>query len=402
VKPSLLKLVTILKENGGILQRQQLQKLSNFKPNAFRARLSELRKLGMVSVEDNNVILLRDTIDENEKQDTENLTKKLQALLDEGIIIEKEREVEGRKATVVISDMHFGDENVMLNTYRSAVNNLIKKLRELDKEKKISLIRIILNGDIVSGRGIFRWQEAQNVFNKGNIQILYASAFILELHEKLSEIAETEYFVLKGNHDQHRKDNYAWELTDKLRSYGLNAFYAGHQLIMNLGNDNKQHWVLIEHGYGGSDYYPVSYDFLRNTWKKITWLNRLQKEKRRDEIERVIVGHSHWLVTNLRQDPFWAIDVSGGFQRNERVELGKNQRPAGFLLYVFDEEKDGLTIYDWKKGLRLFEIVADEEIMLHELLDPALELKNRMDAPKTLMQLYNKLVEMGLIKKEVG
>lgn len=207
--------------------------------------------------------------------------------------------------------------------------------------------------------------------------------------------------MIKGNHDNNRGDNYAWGLADKLRSLGLDAYYSGHQLIMNLGNDEKEHWALIEHGYGGSDYYPISYDFLRNTQKKLLWLNRHQRLKGRAEIERVIVGHSHWLVTNIRQDTYWAIDVSGGFQRNERVELGKNQRPAGFILYVFDPEKDGLTIYDWKDGLRLYEITPDEDVMLKELTDPALELKNRMLAPQKLMQLYNYLVENGLIKKEI-
>jgi len=39
--------------------------------------------------------------------------------------------------------------------------------------------------------------------------------------------------------------------------------------------------------------------------------------------------------------------------------------------------------------------------MLKELFDPALELKNRTNAPHKLMELYNYLKEVGLIKKEV-
>ena len=404
IKPSQQQIIYILNKKSGKAQKKELQEEVGFKPNAFRARISELRRMGLIEW-DNNFIWLtekgKDFVKESAKVTeavtiTNKNTNKLSSLLHE----EREEDDDKIKATIVISDLHLGDENVMLETYKSAVNNLINKLKEIAKEEKISKIDVILNGDIVAGRGIFRGQEAQNIFNKGNIQVLYASAYILDLHRELSQIAPVQYFVIKGNHDTHRGDNYAWELADKLRSFGLNAYYAGHQRITNLGNKEKQHWALIEHGYGGSDYYPISYDFLRNTWKKLNWLNRKQVEQGRKEIERVIVGHSHWLVTNIRQDPYWAIDVSGGFQRNERIELGKNQRPAGFILYVFDPDRDGLTVYDWKDGLRLYEIVPDEEVMLKELFDPALELKNRMDAPRKLIELYDYLKKEGLIKKE--
>jgi len=405
IKPSLQHIINILSTSKGKMKRKELQEKTGFKPNAFRARVSELRRMGLIEA-DRNYIWLTDKGKDFAKTCTkvtetvtmvDKNTNKLDSLLKE----EVEEDSDKVKATVIISDLHFGDENVMLETYKSAINNLINKLREIAKEEKISEINVILNGDIVAGRGIFRGQEAQNIFNKGNIQVLYASAHILDLHKELISIAPVRYFVIKGNHDNHRGDNYAWELADKLRAFGLNAYYAGHQIIVNLGNKKKQHWALIEHGYGGSDYYPISYDFLRNTWKKLNWLNRKQIEQGRREIERVVVGHSHWLVTNIRQDPYWAIDVSGGFQRNERIELGKNQRPAGFILYVFDPDRDGLTIYDWKDGLRLYEIVPDEEVMLKELFDPALELKNRTNAPHKLMELYNYLKEVGLIKKEV-
>lgn len=401
LSPSQSLIYTLLLESGGRLKRQELQQQTPFKQNAFRARLSELKKKGLIDFNKEEVWVVKEIQHEQENNEQEELKNKLKSLLDGGIVLERKREG-NVTATIIISDTHFGDENVMIETYQSTVNNLIWKLKQISQQKPIDNIIVVLNGDVVAGRHIFYMQEAQNIFNKGNIQVLYATAFILDLHHQLSEITpEIQYFVIKGNHDNNRGDNYAWGLADKLRSLGLDAYYSGHQLIMNLGNDEKEHWALIEHGYGGSDYYPISYDFLRNTQKKLLWLNRHQRLKGRAEIERVIVGHSHWLVTNIRQDTYWAIDVSGGFQRNERVELGKNQRAAGFILYVFDPEKDGLTIYDWKDGLRLYEITPDEDVMLKELTDPALELKNRMLAPQKLMQLYNYLVENGLIKKEI-
>ncbi|MBO8180846.1 MAG: winged helix-turn-helix transcriptional regulator [Archaeoglobus sp.] len=405
LKPSHRKILSLLLKEGGKITRAALCDATGYPRKSLRARISELRKMGLVD-RDNTYVWLIDeekarTVlsDENIRADTEAIY--LSDVFLDGDIVAPYTFANSATATIVISDLHFGDENVMLETYKSTVNNLILKLNEVNDEVRIEQITVVLNGDTVAGRGIFRGQEAKNIFNKGNIQVLYAAAHLLDLHNELSQIAPVQYFVIKGNHDNHKGDNYAWELADKLRSFGLDAYYAGHQLVMNLGDEEKQHWALIEHGYGGSDYYPVSYDFLRNTWKKLNWLNRRQRELGRKEIERVIVGHSHWLVTNIRQDTYWAIDVSGGFQRNERVELGKNQRPAGFILYVFDRNRDGLTIYDWKGGLRLYEIVPDEEVMLKELFDPALELKNRMDAPRKLIKLYNYLVEKGLIKKEV-
>jgi len=314
IKPSLQHIINILSNNEGKMKRKELQEKTGFKPNAFRARVSELRRMGLIEADRNYIWLTNKGKDfaKTCTKVTETVTivnkntNKYDTLLKE----EVEEDSDKVKATIVISDLHFGDENVMLETYKSAVNNLINKLKEIVREEKISEINVILNGDIVAGRGIFRGQEAQNIFNKGNIQVLYASAHILDLHRELSQITDTKYFVIKGNHDNHRGDNYAWELADKLRAFSLNAYYAGHQIIVNLGNKKKQHWALIEHGYGGSDYYPISYDFLRNTWKKLNWLNRKQIEQGRKEIERVVVGHSHWLVTNIRQDPYWAIDVS--------------------------------------------------------------------------------------------
>ena len=411
LKPSHRRILSLLLEGGNKLTRAAICDATGYSRKSLRARVSELRKMGLVDGDNTHVWLIdeekaRAALDDKGIRDDSALyqacmeAKSKLARVADNSVFEYDN-TKGAVATIIISDLHFGDENVMLETYKSTVSNLIWKLSEVNNEVGIEQITVVLNGDIVAGRGIFRGQEAKNIFNKGNIQVLYAAAHLLDLHKELSQIAPVQYFVIKGNHDNHKGDNYAWELADKLRSFGLDAYYAGHQLVMNLGDEEKQHWALIEHGYGGSDYYPVSYDFLRNTWKKLNWLNRRQRELGRKEIERVIVGHSHWLVTNIRQDTYWAIDVSGGFQRNERVELGKNQRPAGFILYVFDKNKDGLTIYDWKDGLRLYEIVPDEEVMLKELFDPTLELKNRMDAPRKLIELYDYLVEKGLVKKEV-
>ena len=405
IKPSLLKILKAIFVQETIL-RTELQERVGYPANSFRARLSELAQMGLIEktkthititdkgkkavmreqkcivVDSNNGLILKDVATEGHNP----------------LLIEEEGEI--IKITIVISDLHFGDENVMIETYKSAVNNLINKLKDLATREEIGKITVILNGDIVAGRGIFRGQEAQNIFNKGNIQVLYAAALILELDRALRDIAPITYYVIKGNHDHHTGDNYAWELADKLRAFLLDAYYAGHQLILNLGDKQREHWALIEHGYGGSDYYPISYDFLRNTWKKLNWINREQREKGRKEIERVVAGHTHWLVTNIRQDPYWSIDVSGGFQRNNRVELGKNQRPAGFILYVFNPKRTGLTVYDWKEGLRLYEITPDENIMLRELADPALEMKNRANAPHKLMELYNYLLNKGLIRRE--
>jgi len=215
LKPSnkhILVLLSKKKNNKAI--KKELQEETGFKPNAFRARISELRRMGLVEWDKESIWLTDKGKDFTktctEVTETATIVQKNMNKLD-SLLNEEEMQTDNSKvkATVIISDLHFGDENVMLETYKSAVNNLINKLKEIAKEEEISEINVILNGDIVAGRGIFRGQEAQNIFNKGNIQVLYASAHILDLHKELTQIANTKYFVIKGNHDNHRGDNYA-------------------------------------------------------------------------------------------------------------------------------------------------------------------------------------------------
>ena len=394
-----LKILSIL-EKSSPMDRKALFFESGLPACSFRGRLSELRKKGLIDYNKEKV-WLKKTSNKTiipEKEDNTYSFKKQKYDFNSLTSIKEPNNLINRKLTIVLSDLHLGDKNVMINTYKSTISNLLNKIALLSTEGPFDTITVILNGDAVSGRNIFRGQEAQNIFNKGNMQILYASAYLYQLNEQLEQYANVEWFIIKGNHDQYSGDNYAWLLADKLRALGLDAFYAGHEFITNLGNTEKQHWALIEHGYGGGSYYPLSYEFIRQSTKKVIETNMRQWEQGLGPIERVIVGHTHWLNTNFQQDLRWAFDVSGGFQKNNRVELGMNQRPPGVLLYAFDSNKEGLSIYDWKGGLRLFEIPPDGEVLYNEIHDPALTLNNHSDVASVLANFYKFLVEKGLVK----
>jgi len=393
--PSHLRIISVL-ENNPKVDRKTLFTKSGLTASSFRARLSELKEAGYLEYDREYVWVTGELPKEKPNTNESKLSKKYQF---ESLVTLKERgETINNKITIVLSDLHFGDKNVMIQTYKSTINNLLDKVEELSTEMPIEKITVIINGDAVSGRHIFREQEAQNLFNKGNLQVLYAAAYLFDLNAMLEEYGPTEWYIIKGNHDQNRGDNYAWILADKLRALGIDCFYAGHEFITNLGNDEKQHWALLEHGYGGGSYYPLSYEFIRQSTKKVIEANYRQWEKGLQPIERIIAGHTHWLNTNFQQGLRWAFDVSGGFQKNNRVELGMNQRPPGILLYAFDSRKDGLTVYDWKGGLRLFEIPPDEEVLHEELHDPALTLKNHSDITTVLNEFYQFLVKEGLVK----
>lgn len=361
---------------GGSITRKDLYDIVDLKPNALRARLSELRKKGLIEVV-GDVIKVKN----HEPDPTPEPPKFIRTTEI------RPRDV-SRKVTIVMSDLHLGDANFMLETFKSTISNLLTKLREIDaKIGGIEDITVIINGDVVSGRNIFRSQVYQNVENIGNAQVYYAADYLKELVEALEEFAPVHLYIVKGNHDTNRVDDFAALVVDRLKAEGIDAIYSGDELILNLGNMNKEHWALFEHGYGGSDYYPVSYELLRHTEKKINILDRIQRRRGLKEIERVVFGHSHWLLTNFRQTAGYAIDVSGGFQRNNRVELGKTQRPVGLILYVFDESRDGLTVYDWEGGLRIYEIVPDWDVFYKEVADRRLAFKVREDIARRLAEL---------------
>ena len=137
---------------------------------------------------------------------------------------------------------------------------------------------------------------------------------------------------------------------------GDNTIYSSKAVVLDVGDPIGHCNILFTHGHGRSGYYPVSYDVIREVWKVIS-------EYRANNVilERVSVGHSHWLTPEMDYDGF-KISINGGFQK---WEYSISQRPGGCILFMYcDGECTAIPVR------------PDESIEFNEKKDSALEYKN--------------------------
>ena len=266
------------------------------------------------------------------------------------------------RLTFVMSDTHLGDTDHLPETFWSTIYNLREILNVLNKQFKIPHINIVLNGDLVCGKDVFRNQQFRTLVTRGHWQVALAEMILKDTFNEIEEVLPIKnIYFLKGTHEA-QGENYPMYLK---RAFPK-SMYAGHHLILNIGEDLGQYNILITHGYGSSEYYPISYGLVRDMWKAIS-----QYKKEGVPIERVCIGHYHWLNVEQNFESF-ILDCTGGFQR---WEFTVSQRPSGALLYFFfDGEVSAIPI-------RPNQDVADKEIN-----DPGLEYKNMQYYSKKLLK----------------
>jgi len=276
---------------------------------------------------------------------------------------EKNKTGEAR-VTLVISDLHLGDTDHLPLTYWSTIHNVKLVLKVLTSTFNIPHINIILNGDIVCGRGVFRLQEVRTITSRGHWQTALAEMVIKDTIDQISKTLEVnDVFIIKGTHEK-LAENYAMYIKRAMD----NVKYGGHHMIYNIGEDLGNFNILFTHGYGSNAYYPISYDLIRDVWKIIG-----QYRLKGIPIERVCIGHYHWLSTDMNFESF-ILDSTGAFQRWEKTI---SQRPSGVLMYLFFDNEVGVI-----------PIKPDPDVYTDELEDSALEYKNmRYYAEKLLKHL---------------
>ena len=266
------------------------------------------------------------------------------------------------RLTFVISDTHLGDTDHLPETYWSTIYTLTEILRVLKKRFEIPGIDVVLNGDIVCGKDVFKNQQFRTLVTRGHWQVSLAEMILKDTFELIEEVLPIKnLYFLKGTHEQ-AGENYQMYLK---RTFPR-AKYAGHHLVLNIGQDLGSYNVLITHGYGSSEYYPISYGLIRDMWKAIS-----QYKKEGVPIERVCIGHYHWLNIEQNFESF-VLDCTGGFQR---WEFTVSQRPTGALLYFY---------YDGE--VSAIPVRADQEIVEKEVNDPGLEYKNMQYYSKKLLK----------------
>lgn len=192
-------------------------------------------------------------------------------------------------------------------------------------------IEVLIVGDAVAGKGIFRGQEFINLLQLGNDQVLYA-AWKLRQWVKNVQIASqcdnVRVSLVLGHHDHSNRDNLCIQLVAMLHLMDVNARYCGEEYIGEFGDGRK---FLALHGFGRSSYYPASYAEIRDTWKNIIGKAVLSDGK--VVVNRVLFGHTHWYNVGLNLAPGLSADVLGGFNRVDKLRYGYAWRPSGMIVY---------------------------------------------------------------------
>jgi len=225
--------------------------------------------------------------------------------------------------TLVISDTHFGHADFLPKTFYSTVNTLLKLLPRIKERYNIVRFNIVLNGDIVSGREVYEFQELSNLLPRGHWQVFLGEIIFKELIEEISSFVKVDnvYFI-KGTHES-LAENYVLYLKRLMKSKDIETIYCSRGTAINIAEPIGKYNIFFTHGSGSSAYYPVSYHMIRELWK----INSQTKVP----IERFCLAHSHWLTTDLELEGL-TIDVCGAFQRWEKTF---SQRPCGMILYLY-------------------------------------------------------------------
>jgi len=270
--------------------------------------------------------------------------------------------------TVVISDLHLGDSNHLPDTYWSTIANLKEVLSYINKNYSIKAFYIVLNGDLVSGRDVYRFQELRNLLDRGHWQVFLAEYVLKKTFKMLEDIRPiTRVYLVKGTHES-LANNFVLYLK---RMLGDKAYYLSHGGVVNIADPIGEYNVLFTHGSSYSEYCPIPPKLMRDV------LAEINKQKERGVyIERVCTGHTHWLSSNLIiGDVYW--DVTGGFQK---WEYTLHQRPSGVILYFYSS-----------KEVSSIPIRSDPEIEDEEQSEVGLEYKNLKYYGECLLEHLKKI-----------
>jgi len=303
----------------------------------------------------------------------------------------KDSDLQGGTFTINCSDLHYTNSGHLINTCISLEEKSVELIRRFAPRKII----VSINGDVVQGRGIYRNQHLDNVVAKAMDQIKAASFRVYEFHKRLTDnFPETslEYYVTQGNHDYSKGDSTAVPFVWACRQLGLVMTYCGFRHILNIA-DSDSYNVLVKHGYGNSSYSPSAPKLIHETLKEVlTFQNRgyIGDEK----IHRVWHGHTHWRNVGTEYTEGLVFDVTGGLHRNDRANLGLNNRPCGWIGYVSPVGSSDI--------LSPIEIIPDRGIYNVEIDDPELTERNRTEAARCIMGFNSLAEQLGIIKRGLG
>jgi len=204
--------------------------------------------------------------------------------------------------------------------------------------------------------------------------------------------APIEVHAIRGNHDFCGKVSVAAGLFTMTKDYcsdipDIKFKMYWDTAIVNLA-DQGTYNAMVTHGWGHSSQSPNSPGFIGAVKDMILQMSGHPSYSPEKAIRRVVSGHTHWLSISLERGLNLFFDTTGGFQRQQRVRLGFNQRPVGMILYVSPDGMEGAI-------LNPIEIKPDQETLDREIADPGLAELNRVDCSNAILEYEKTLRGRG-------
>lgn len=358
-----------------------------FVPIAKPPKASEIRRQRTKELRE-----ARPEIDTNDKERVRQLEAELARMREQAkwLMHSDAENVTGGTLTIRRSDDHFGDDNHLL----SCAVSLTEKTKVVIDQFKPSRIQCIMLDDWIAGRGIFKEQDAQMavpaIEHQINIGAMKARKFMQAIRSVTD--APVTVFCLRGNHEHANKI-----------PVGTNLFYACRtacedmdditwvmrldRAVVNLAHMGT-HNVLAMHGYGHSQSSPNSPRFISDVKNAVLKMQR--KMMPAEQIQRILSGHTHWMSVGLEREDGMYWDTTGGLQRNNRVQLGMNARPSGWIIYVSPPGVEG-------EILNPIGIKPDSETYERELEDPYLDAANKRDCGELLEEHAKLMRSFGIL-----
>lgn len=306
--------------------------------------------------------------------------------------------LKGGTFTLTASDFHYFDRGFLLESYKSLVEKTIR-LIEIYEPRKLS---VIVNGDIVTGSGIFRNQNMENLLSTTEEQVTGAIFKMIEwdteMKARLPKVKEIEYITLTGNHDYNRGEPLSQYFVWGCREFGMNMRFVGNEWIANLADDEDSFYnILVEHGYGNSGFGPSSNKLITETLRKIIGFHDrgYYGEKK---IRRFNHGHTHWAQVGIRHAEGLYFDTTGGLHRNDRVNIGANSRPTGWISYISPQGSDDIIDPP-------ILITPSDKAVRTDMDDPELLNLNRLEAARCQIGFADVAQERGImehVKKRIA
>ena len=272
-----------------------------------------------------------------------------------------------KKATLVFSDAHFGDAGQFYRPLMECMGRAITQINAFEPDET----KVIANGDVVAGRGIFRLQAMQNIVQLGPEQVYWAGWEIKQWDKEFDNKAE--WVIILGNHDHSNKENLARQLILFLRLLGINSKYTDREYVGYFGD--KEAAFHVSHGFGYSSYYANSYSEIRAAWRKFIEVAQISGIN----ITRFIRAHVHKLNIGQEIGLDCQIDTSGGWHKQERLSLEFSVQTTGVLLYLYNT--------DAQPPLTIKAIEANQDLLLSENKNIALHYRNMEAAGKALVDV---------------